>query len=104
MIAQACALGLIGLQADGKTPLTSFMPYETVTRAQFATVVSRMLWGAAYNATDPRSSDWAVGHLKAMKKHGYMNYISGDWPSRVEKRVYAWIMFMRMDEYYRNRG
>jgi len=39
----ACQLGLMGLQSDGTTPMDQFMPNEVVTRAQFGTVISRML-------------------------------------------------------------
>jgi hypothetical protein len=42
-IIQACQLGLMGLQADGTTPKKAFDPNETITLAEVATTVSRLL-------------------------------------------------------------
>ena len=39
----ACQLGLMGLNVDGTINAT-FHPTDTVTRAQFGTVLSRMIW------------------------------------------------------------
>jgi hypothetical protein len=41
-IIQACELGLMGIHSDG-TPLSAFMPEKTVSRAEFGTVLSRLL-------------------------------------------------------------
>ena len=42
-IQTACKLGLMGLESDGITPLQKFNPYGVVSRAQFGTVLSRLL-------------------------------------------------------------
>jgi hypothetical protein len=42
-IIQACQLKLMGLQADGTTPKKTFDPNETITLAEVATTVSRLL-------------------------------------------------------------
>lgn len=38
----SCELEIMGLQSDGKTPLSTFRPNDIVSRAEFATVLSRM--------------------------------------------------------------
>jgi hypothetical protein len=42
-IVQVCALGLMGYYADGKTLKASFLPNDTITLAEVATVLSRLL-------------------------------------------------------------
>lgn len=42
-IQTACKLGLMGLEYDGITPQKKFNPYGIVTRAEFGTVISRLL-------------------------------------------------------------
>lgn len=44
----ACKLGIMGLKSDG-TPDTKFNPNAVVTRAQFGTMLSRLLYGNQYN-------------------------------------------------------
>jgi hypothetical protein len=39
---------IMGIQADGK-PLNKFNPRGKVSRAEFATVLSRVLFGSKYN-------------------------------------------------------
>lgn len=46
----ACKLGLMGLKSDG-TPDTKFNPNGEVTRAQFGTMLSRLLYNSTYNTT-----------------------------------------------------
>jgi hypothetical protein len=45
----ACQLGLMWLETDGMTPASSFNPNQPVDKAQFATMMSRMLYGEQYN-------------------------------------------------------
>jgi hypothetical protein len=42
-IIQACQLGLMGLETDGTTPKKAFDPNETITLAEVATTISRLL-------------------------------------------------------------
>ncbi|MEI7919553.1 MAG: hypothetical protein WCH65_05130 [bacterium] len=44
----ACQLGLMGYETDGITKKQSFDPSEIVDRAQFGTVLSRLLRGTTY--------------------------------------------------------
>jgi hypothetical protein len=48
-IIQACELGLMGIRSDG-TPLSAFMPNKKISRAEFGTVLSRLLYGTLYNS------------------------------------------------------
>ncbi|MEI7919994.1 MAG: hypothetical protein WCH65_07755 [bacterium] len=45
----SCQLGLMGLNEDGTTPKNTFEPNVLVNRAQFGTVLSRLLFGDTYN-------------------------------------------------------
>lgn len=92
-IIMSCHLGLMGLRADG-TPATTFRPDDTLTRAEFGAILSRMLWGNTYNSSDPDAADWYVAHLQALFDADIMHDISH--PDEVELRAYAWIIFQRL--------
>ena len=66
----ACQLGLMGVRPDG-TPKTIFTPENTVSRADFGTVFSRILWGTKYDTGEYYYTD----HLQALKKAGIMTNI-----------------------------
>ena len=85
-ITQVCQLGIMGVQSDGKTPLKRFNPSSLVTRAEFGTVLSRVLYGSTYNST---STQWREWHLNNLKKD---NIISVVYPNLQEQR--GWIMTM----------
>ena len=53
----------MGIKYDG-TALSSFEPNKLVTRAEFATVFSRVLYGSKYNQD---GEEWAKRHLEALK-------------------------------------
>ncbi len=76
----------MGVESDGQTPLKKFNPNRKVTRAEFATVLSRVLYGDLYN-TD--STQWREGHLENLKEQ---NLITLTDPQLHEKR--GWIMTM----------
>ena len=48
----ACQLGIMGLEADGKTPDTVFNPNSYIDKAMFATMLSRLLYGSTYDNND----------------------------------------------------
>ena len=68
----SCELGLMGLNSDG-TPNTVFNPDGEVTRAQFGTMLSRLLYGNAHNTS---SGVWYEAHLQALKADAIMTKIS----------------------------
>ena len=91
-ITQACQLRIMGLQSDGKTPLTNFNPNSLVTRAEFGTVLSRVLYGDRYNSKD--TIQWREWHLQNLQQQDIISVVT---PTLQEKR--GWIMLML----YRNK-
>lgn len=47
-IIQACELGIMGVNSDNTSVLNEFNPLGIVTRAEFGTVLSRLLRGNTY--------------------------------------------------------
>jgi hypothetical protein len=88
----ACQLWLMGRWNNGRTN-NEFAPEQVVTRAQFGTVLSRALWGTAYNTTE---EEYYVSHLKALNKIGIMKTINN--PLNIEMRWYVMLMLMRTNE------
>jgi len=81
----ACQLGLMGIGVK------NFNPNGIVTRAEFGTVLSRVLYWNTYN-------DWEFyysNHLKILKENGI---IKNDDPSLKELRGYVMLMLMRAGE------
>jgi len=72
--------------------IDSFRPFDTVTRAEFGTVLSRAIWGDANNGSDP----YYTAHLNALKAEGIMTNISN--PNMKEVRGYVMLMMQRADE------
>jgi hypothetical protein len=64
-IIEACKLGLMGYWANGVDIKSAFSPNEIITRAEVATVLSRMLRGETYVGTE---TFWYENHLQALKK------------------------------------
>ena len=85
-IKEACQMGLMG------QGITAFNPNGIVTRAQFGTVLSRILYGTANDGGDP----YYTNHLAALKDAGIMNNISN--PNAPEVRGYVMLMMQRSAE------
>ena len=100
----ACELWLMWLEPDWVTPSKSFNPGNNVTRAQFGTVFSRLLFGDMYNVKDEDASTekWSryKGHLQALKRYWIMTKIDGDRPNYLERRGRVMIMLQRSDYYW----
>lgn len=90
-IRTACQLGLMGINSDG-TPNTQFNPDDVVDRAQFGTILSRVIRWEMYNGGNP----WYVRHLNALKQAEIMTLISQ--PYKAEIRGYVMIMMRRTYE------
>ncbi len=86
----ACQLGLMGLKSDG-TPDTKFNPTAEVTRAQFGTTLSRLLYGASNN--EKVGGERYTSHLNALKAAGIMTKI--EKPTMDELRGNVFLMLMR---------
>jgi len=92
----SCQLYLMWLHKDWVTPKDSFDPNEIVTRAQFGTVLSRLLWQLTYAA--PETELYYGRHLEALKDNAIMTKIYGEWPSRQELRWRVMLMLMRVNQ------
>ena len=85
-VTKSCQLWLMGQW------VTSFRPKDSVTRAEFWTVLSRALWWS-------KNEWWSTyyeNHLKALKSEWIMNKI--DTPMNKEIRWYVMLMLMRSHE------
>jgi hypothetical protein len=56
-IIESCQLGIMG------QGITAFRPYDTISRAEFGTALSRVLWGNKYEGGTP----YYANHLNALK-------------------------------------
>ncbi len=81
---KSCALWLMWLDMD------KFLPNMQVTRAQFGTIMSRLLWWKEYAWWTP----YYRKHLNALKENGIMTQIDNP-EKRVELRQWVWVMLMR---------
>ena len=92
----SCRLWLMWLHADWVTVKDSFDPNEYVTRAQFWTVISRMLRRTTYAA-----NSWElyyIHHLEALRKNEIMTEIYGNWPDSIELRWWVMLMLKRIND------
>ena len=84
-IQTAYAYKIMGINADG-TPLKNFNPSGKVTRAEYATVFSRVLYGDKYNKAE---WNYYEDHLAALKEAGILTNTT---PTIQEIR--GWVMLM----------
>jgi hypothetical protein len=83
----SCQLGLMWVG------MISFEPDAIVTRAQFGTILSRVLYGNQFNGWSP----YYANHLQALKDAGIMTNINN--PERIkELRWWVMLMLMRADK------
>ena len=88
-IIKSCQLWLMGYQTDWTTQWINFNPNMYVNRAQFGTILSRLIYGEANNGGTP----FYEKHLNALKAAGIMTMI--DNPFMKELRGFVMIMLMR---------
>ena len=88
----ACKLGLMWYASDGKTLKTTFDPNAEVDRAQFGTILSRLLYGDKNNASS-KTTPYYANHLDALKDAWVMSKINT--PTQKELRGYVMLMMMR---------
>ena len=101
----ACELNLMWMRADGINPMENFYPHRIVTRAEFGTVFSRLLFGEKYNIKDESlvyKNDWYwyKDHLNALKENSIMTKIDWNWPKYDERRWWVMLMMLRADKYW----
>ena len=88
---KACKLWLMWINIE------YFNPGVVTTRAQFWTILSRLLFGFTYEWWDPYYKD----HLEALKIRGIMTKIDNP-KDRVELREWVRVMLMRVKDYKEN--
>ena len=87
---KACALWVMGLYTE------EFMPNKIVDRAEFWTVISRLLWWNKYDELDTDNNLFYTKHLKALQESGFMKDIDNPlWRKEFRKRV--WITLKRIE-------
>ena len=89
-IQQAYQLQIMGIDAKGN-PITNFNPNVQVTRAEFATVLSRVLYGDKNNQ---EGANFAEKHLEALKAAGILKDTT---PTMKELRGWVMLMLMRAE-------
>ena len=72
--------------------ITAFRPYDSISRAEFGTALSRALWGNKYEGGNP----YYANHLNALKAAGIMNQIANA-ESTKEVRGYVMLMLQRSE-------
>lgn len=90
-IQQAYQMQIMGIDADGN-PLENFNPHGEVSRAEFATVLSRVLFGDQYNQG---TEDYYSKHLEVLKNKGILQQ---DNPHIKELRGWVMLMLMRAEQ------
>ena len=85
-IIKSCKLGIMG------QGITAFRPYDNISRAEFGTALSRVLWNDKYEGGTP----YYANHLNALKSAAIMNQIANA-ESTKEIRGYVMLMLMRSE-------
>ncbi|MBU0627169.1 S-layer homology domain-containing protein [Patescibacteria group bacterium] len=80
----------MGLKKNG-APDTIFNPNNFITRAQFGTMLSRLLYDGAYNVPLDSKSLWYQEHLEALQENNIMTKISSPM---TRKEIKGWIILM----------
>ena len=88
---KSCALWVMWIR------MQDFMPNKILDRAEFWTILSRLLWWAQYDVVDASATrPYYTRHLAALQREWVMTQIS-DPLIRRELRKWAWLMLMRVE-------
>ena len=93
----ACQLNLMGLQPNGSTPKPNFDPNTYITRAEFGTILSRLVYGDTYNVYSGEETKYQryEKHLLALYNDTIMTKIQD--PFINEKRSRILLMLYRSE-------
>jgi hypothetical protein len=100
-IQYSCMMKLLGQKADGVSPAEKFRPNDLVTRAEFGTFMSRLVFGDIYNSKSANDPKWYQAHLEALKANGIITQI--DEPFKQELRAWAMVIMYRTAEFLANK-
>ncbi|MDR2416051.1 MAG: S-layer homology domain-containing protein, partial [Candidatus Peribacteria bacterium] len=88
-IIKACKFGLMGYYSDGKTVKPAFSPNATITLAEVATTLSRILRADSYQGT----KQWRYhSHLLALQKVGIIPYNVDPMQPELRGTLFAMLM------------
>jgi len=93
-VEQACSLHLMGRRNDTGWIIEQFRANDVVTRAEFATVISRLLYGEKNNGT--AWEDRYKQHITALYDNGFLKDITAPFVDEV--LGYVMIVMMRIDQ------
>lgn len=88
---KACVLWVMWIR------MQNFMPNKILDRAEFGTILSRLLWWDKYDVVDATATKlYYTRHLNALNNERIMTQIDNP-VSRKELRKWAWLMLMRVE-------
>ena len=88
----SCQLELMWIHTVDYKAIPDFMPSKRVSRAEFGTVLSRVLWWNKYEWTN---SNYYINHLNALKENNIITNIN---PHITEYRAWVFLMLYRSVE------
>lgn len=93
----ACQLNLMWLHEDGSTAKENFDPNSIITRAEFWTILSRLIYGNRYNVYEGEGDTYEryEKHLNALNSDGIMTKIQN--PVMQEQRSRILLMLYRSE-------
>ena len=97
-IIMACELWLMWLESDWTTVAKKFNPNSYVTRAEFGTTLSRLLYWDMNNLhteAEKQYYKWYEKHLSALRVNWIMTQTEWEWVTKNELRWYVMLMLMR---------
>jgi hypothetical protein len=87
---KACALWVMWIR------MQNFLPNKILDRAEFWTILSRLLWWDKYDVVDATATKlYYTRHLWALNREWIMTQIDNP-EDRWELRKWAWLMLMRV--------
>ena len=93
---KSCALWVMWIR------MQDFLPNKILDRAEFGTILSRLLWWSTYDVVDAtETKPYYTRHLAALNRGWIMRQIDNPL-ARKELRKWAWLMLMRSSSLMRN--
>ena len=88
---KSCALWIMWIDMENN----EFLPNKVVNRAEFWTIVSRILWWDKYNVVHSQEKPYYVDHLEMLKQNWFMTKIDNpELNNELRKRV--WVVLKRI--------
>jgi hypothetical protein len=87
---KSCAFWLMWIRVK------NFKPNKIVSRAEFGTVISRLLWWDAYDELDTDNNLYYTKHLRALQENWFLKNIDNPL-SRKELRKRVWVVLRRIE-------